>query len=149
MRAEVEAAEQFDEQCGSFSLHEWGTISKRISVSLIKTFQGGLFSNNETINPDFWDFNVVLGYYCSSDYWSGTISNSSVGGWSFLGSNHVPAMASDLTNPAIIPYPNLVNATELLFGGSSAGGEGAFQNANRFKSLTPWIPKIRVAIDSG
>jgi len=97
----------------------------------------------------FWDFNVVFGYYCSSDYWSGTIFNSSVGGWSFLGSNHVPAMISDLTNPAIIPYPNLANATELLFGGSSAGGEGAFQNANRFKSLTPWIPKIRVAIDSG
>jgi len=92
---------------------------------------------------------VAFGAYCSSDLWTGTIANSSVGGWSFLGSNHLPAMVADLSDPSIIPYPNLANATELLFGGSSAGAFGAFQNANRFKTLAPWIPSVKVAIDAG
>ncbi len=80
-------------------------------------------------NPDFFNANHVYVHYCSSDLWSGDReATAESGGWHFRGARIVRAVLDDLMNPAITPSPNLADATEVLFSGSSAGGAGVMVN---------------------
>lgn len=104
----------------------------------------------------FGTWNRVLIFYCSSDTWSGTTSgehSASAGATTvtftlqFRGSQIIDAVLDTLRNAAPAPrlravrhslkedatvaWPDLDNATHVLFAGSSAGGIGARTNADR------------------
>jgi len=59
MRAEVEAAEQSYEQCGSFSRHKWGKVSKDEEPGLIKTFRVAFF---QTMKPLIQTFGTSMSF---------------------------------------------------------------------------------------
>ena len=85
----------------------------------------GIESISTETNPDFSKANHVFVVYCSSDLWSGDREASSqIGGLQFRGARILRAVIDDLTNPASTPAPNLADAKQVLFSGSSAGGAG-------------------------
>ena len=132
--------------------------------------------------PDnrFGTWNRVLIFYCSSDAWSGTktATMQATGGATtveylihFRGSQIIDAALDTLRNatpigrrraarhsidgpkePSASAWPDLDNATHVLFAGSSAGGIGAKSNADRvgakLKAANPNLADYRVLIDA-
>jgi len=125
----------------------------------------------------FGSWNRVLIFYCSSDSWSGTNSTTfqATGGATtvqyqihFRGSQIIDAVLDTLRNAspssssrrrsishsveATSPWPDLDNATHVLFAGSSAGGMGAKWNADRvgakLKAANPKLVDYRLLIDA-
>lgn len=83
----------------------------------------GLLSDVKGQNPDFYNANHVAVVYCSSDLWSGNrAASGSSGGYAFRGWNIMRAVVADLK--ARTSGPNLKTASEVLFAGTSAGGDG-------------------------
>ncbi|MEW5987817.1 MAG: pectin acetylesterase-family hydrolase [Chloroflexota bacterium] len=83
----------------------------------------GILSPSDVINPDFYNANHVYVRYCSSDSWSGDRPASpATGGYAFRGKRIVRAVINALMDPAITPSPNLAEARDVLFTGTSAGG---------------------------
>ncbi len=107
----------------------------------------GIFSPDAVNNPDFYDWNQVVLHYCSSDGWVGDdeVSGTSMN-WQFHGYNIVGAVIDDLKNETETST-NLSQATEVIFGGSSAGAAGAEQNLDRVASLLP-NAKVSGILDS-
>ena len=129
----------------------------KMSSSLTKPSVNGtgIFDRRETNRFSGW--NHVLLYYCSSDNWAGNKLNklsASLGGAQiefdihFRGSKIVDAVVDTLrktaagraravrppTGPAS-DLPDLDDATEVLLAGSSAGGGGVRNNADRVGTL--------------
>ena len=89
-------------------------------------------------NPDFYNANHVFVPYCSSDLWSGNRPASfATGGWRFRGYRIVRSVITDLKNVSITAEPNLADAKEVLFSGSSAGGGGVLANLDRVAYRLP------------
>ena len=112
----------------------------------------GIFDRRESNRFGGW--NHVLVYYCSSDNWAGNklnhLSASSASGAAidfdihFRGSRIIEAVLDTLRKtgvgrvrsvragaPTGPPLPDLDDATEVLFSGSSAGGGGVRNNADK------------------
>jgi hypothetical protein len=91
----------------------------------------GAQSSSALWNPDFHDANHVYLPYCSSDVWSGDREASpATGGRHFRGGRILRAVIDALTDPATTPSPNLADAGEVLFSGTSAGGIGVQANVD-------------------
>lgn len=98
----------------------------------------GIRDTSPAVNPDFWDANVVVLDYCSSDGWTGdragnpALPASDVGHWHFRGRAIVDAVLRDLAGDGIDA------AAEIFVLGGSAGGFGTAMNlddvAARFRS---------------
>jgi hypothetical protein len=89
-------------------------------------------------NPDFHDANHVYLPYCSSDAWSGDREASAdTGGRHFRGGAILRAVIDELTDPAATPAPNLAEADEVLFSGTSAGGIGVQANLDWLSARLP------------
>ncbi|HSP07791.1 MAG TPA: pectin acetylesterase-family hydrolase [Acidobacteriota bacterium] len=87
------------------------------------TLVDGLLSDSKAQNPDFYNANHVAIVYCSSDLWSGNnAASGGTGGYAFRGWTILRAVVADLK--ARTSGPNLKTATEVLFAGTSAGGDG-------------------------
>jgi hypothetical protein len=98
----------------------------------------GLEQSDPTVNPDFYDANIVKIAYCSSDWWSGHASGvgafngNNVSTWSFQGHAIIEGVIEDLKQKH-----GLGQATEVLFAGASAGGVGVFVNTTEVAALLP------------
>jgi hypothetical protein len=109
---------------------------------------GGIFSTSVQENPDFANFTQVFVKYCSSDIYSGDAQQQVNGKqMQFRGHKIVAAIIADLEDPAVIPAPNLKNASQVLLGGSSAGSYGAASNLDWVASHLPWA-KVKGVLDS-
>ena len=85
----------------------------------------GILSSSNGDNKFFASVNQVFVAYCSSDLWSGDRAASpETNGLHFRGASIVRAVIEDLADPSITASPNLAEATDILFSGSSAGGAG-------------------------
>ena len=109
------------------------------SNDLPKTRKGdGILSASPDVNPGFATANHVFISYCSSDVWSGDQPGSSVtDGLHFRGVSIFRAVIEDLMDPDIIPSPNLAEATEVLFSGTSAGGVGVLTHLDWLAAKLP------------
>jgi hypothetical protein len=128
----------------------------KMSTSSSKAQIRGVGFLNPGAENRFGSWNRVLIYYCSSDTWVGTstrVVTASQGNVTrefeihFKGLRIVDAVLDTLRNSApgarrriarhdaedaeTSPWPDLDNATAVMFAGSSAGGEGARQNLDR------------------
>jgi hypothetical protein len=100
---------------------------------VVDTFQG-ILSTEQEKNPDFYDWNLVLIEYCSSDTHNGDAAPSADREWYFRGKRTVHAIIADLQDPSISPKHRLSQATEVIFGGSSAGAGGLRMNLDSIQS---------------
>ncbi len=115
----------------------------------------GLLSSSATMSPLLYNANIVFMHYCSSDTWAGARAPSVTTGfagndpntWSFQGH----AVANVQVQSVAELAPGLSQASEILIGGSSAGGVGATVNVNALLGLLPKLPagKILFANDAG
>jgi len=125
----------------------------------------------------FGTWNRVLIFYCSSDAWGGTTSNEQTAtagpttvtyAIHFRGSQIIDAVLDTLRNDvgprrqrvvrhslsedATAAWPDLDTATHVLFAGSSAGGVGARNNADRvgakLRAANPSLIDYRVILDA-
>lgn len=102
---------------------------------MIHTFSftvGGILSANSEENPYWWNANHVFIPYCTSDAWTGTrriTTQTNDEKFNFMGANIIEQTVRDL-----LPL-GLQNATQMLLGGSSAGGTGAMVNLDTVRDL--------------
>ena len=108
-----------------------------------------LLSTNQEENPTFHHFTHVMIPYCSSDLWLGQGNNSRFPGQEFQ--FHNDSSVNDfifrgytIFHSAIedLMLDGLMNATEVLMVGSSAGGIGVL---NHVRSLQSTLPTATVA----
>jgi hypothetical protein len=150
----------------------------KMSTSLAKEQIRG----NGFLSPDarnrFGTWNRVLVYYCSSDSWAGTktttltaiaVGNSREYDIQFRGSSIVDAVFDTLRNavpiarrrvvghaagptPDATAWPDLDEATHVLFAGSSGGGNGVINNTDRvnakLRASNPGLADFRTVIDA-
>lgn len=149
----------------------------KMSSSVTKAqIRGGGFLAPDARN-EFGSWNRVLIYYCSSDQWSGTKANTlsaaSTGGatveyaMQFRGSQIVDAVLDTLRNsgpgvrrrvvrhslePHASVWPDLDEATAVIFAGASGGGNGVKNNVDRvgakLKAANPGLAGYRAIIDA-
>ena len=112
---------------------------------------GGVLSASPLINPLLNNANTVLLHYCSSDDWSGaaaatgSFDAANPATWHFQGRRIAMASLSTLNGLGL----GLGAATQILLGGSSAGGVGIVSDANDLLPLLPRTADIRLANDAG
>jgi hypothetical protein len=109
----------------------------------------GIKSTNPSINPDFYDVNLVQVRYCSSDLWSGdtegneALPTSDMARWHFRGRSIVEAVLEDLREHG------LDDAREVLLAGSSAGGVGVVHRADDVAARLPASARFLALADAG
>jgi len=91
----------------------------------------GITSADPKISPHFWDSNVVVIHYCSSDMWTGNASaDTNIMHLHFIGSRIIFSVVNDLLDDY-----GLNNATNILLGGVlTASGQGVLR----------WIDELTV-----
>jgi hypothetical protein len=110
--------------------------SSRFNAPTI-TFDG-ILSTNGSLNPTFFNANLVYIPYCSSDTFSGNRDpNGTIGidGWYFKGKPIINAVAEDLVGMGMNN-----SKTQILFTGCSAGGNAVYVNVDYFRSVLPFTP---------
>lgn len=95
-------------------------------------------SPNSSINPDFYDANIVYIRYCSSDAFAGTNGNEY--GWVFRGQLILKAVIADTIFSTPLPPPG--QSFSILFTGCSAGGQGV---VNNHRWLTDYVLTSSIA----
>eukprot|EP00026_Physarum_polycephalum_P010963 Phypoly_transcript_11152.p1 GENE.Phypoly_transcript_11152~~Phypoly_transcript_11152.p1 ORF type:complete len:398 (+),score=40.12 Phypoly_transcript_11152:45-1196(+) len=95
-------------------------------------YPSGIFDQNTTNNPDWYDATYVYLPYCTSDSFSGNVTASAkTFGWSFLGKVVLQGVIQTL-----LPQ-GLSTATSVLVSGCSAGGAAVVANVDYVNSLLP------------
>eukprot|EP01112_Ceratiomyxa_fruticulosa_P019242 TRINITY_DN6272_c0_g1_i2.p1 TRINITY_DN6272_c0_g1~~TRINITY_DN6272_c0_g1_i2.p1 ORF type:complete len:378 (-),score=57.56 TRINITY_DN6272_c0_g1_i2:145-1278(-) len=112
---------------------------------------GGLFSTSQSNNPYFYNANMVYVAYCSSDAWSGDrlpLSRKQyiTDDWYFQGSSIIAAVFQDLQKY----FGMVVENSDILFSGCSAGGQGVIVNVDYVNSLVgKKAKKFKALADAG
>ena len=112
---------------------------------------GGVLSPAPGQNPALYNANQVMLHYCSSDSWAG--NQPATGGfdpakpatWNFKGRPIVLASVRSLAELE----PGFAAATTIIWGGSSAGGQGATITANDVAPLLPAGARVLLVNDAG
>lgn len=110
----------------------------------------GVFSNDPAENPALHDANVVEIQYCSSDLWAGdhdgdlSLPLANVGRWSFHGRAIALATLETLRNTE-----GFDEATEVVFGGGSAGSAGLYSLIDEMRELAPSSARVIGLSDGG
>jgi hypothetical protein len=103
----------------------------------------GVLSSDAAVNPDFYDANVVLLNYCSSDLWSGDVGATpgapagNIRRFHFRGKRIVRSVIAEL-----IRSHGLSDAREVFFMGSSAGGAGTLANIDETRATLASVPRF-------
>lgn len=101
---------------------------------------GTFFSQNSSINPEFYDAHHVYIPYGTGDGHKGTSpAGDNAWGLNFMGHSNFIAIIKDLE----AKYKLLSNSTAVLLQGSSAGGMGTFANADTLGSMFTASPAPR------
>lgn len=119
----------------------------------------GIFSRVNPANP-FREFNVIQGYYCSSDNWSGRrtvdvpADTAPLPAYpahriAFRGHDILEAMIEVMRSGAAsdvpaVALPAIASDAHVLFSGSSGGGFGAIENADFVRErLARFVPRLQ------
>jgi hypothetical protein len=91
--------------------------------------EGGLFNGDPALNPNFHDWNMISGHYCSSDAWSGTsdAEDNDVG---------IPFKGHEVAIGVFMEAEyrwNLSSADRVIVFGFSAGGIGIMSGSEQIK----------------
>jgi hypothetical protein len=128
------------------------TASLITSNGFHATAGAGILSAAQSENPALYNANTVLVHYCSSDTWAGArpaasrpFNPASENTWHFEG--RAIAIAALATLPDIAP--SFANASTILLGGDSAGGEGVTITANNLLPLLPPKATALLVNDAG
>ncbi|MEM7028154.1 MAG: pectin acetylesterase-family hydrolase [Chloroflexota bacterium] len=106
----------------------------------------GIFNANPANNADFYNWNHVYMVYGSSDSWAGT-SQAMINGQNtyFHGHYVTNAIIDALKDTNLIGSPNLLDATHVVFSGSSAGANGMRNNLDRLAGdLQTEVPGVDI-----
>ncbi|KAM6940494.1 inactive palmitoleoyl-protein carboxylesterase notum1b [Xenentodon cancila] len=107
----------------------------------------GILSPQPEENPHWWNANMVVLPYCSSDVWSGATPKTDQSDYAFMGSLIIKEVVNELLTKG------LHNAKLLLLAGSSAGGTGVLLNvdhvAEQLESQGHRGVQVRGLADSG
>nr|XP_009779347.1 PREDICTED: protein notum homolog isoform X1 [Nicotiana sylvestris]XP_016454492.1 PREDICTED: pectin acetylesterase 8-like [Nicotiana tabacum] len=107
------------------------------------TFQG-IYSENPTANPDFYNWNKVFVRYCDGGAFTGDVEYvDHVTNLHFRGARIFEAVMEDLL------AKGLKNAKNAILAGSSAGGYPTMLYCDHFRSLLPNTPRVKCLVDSG
>jgi hypothetical protein len=109
----------------------------------------GIMAPLSSDSPDFFRANDVYVPYCSSDLWSGDrAASAATGNREFRGARILRSVIDALSDPSITPSPNLGDAKQVLFSGSSAGGVGVLANLDWLAERLP-NASVRGMTDAG
>jgi hypothetical protein len=128
-----------------------GTASLITSNGFTATLGVGVLSSSASENPVLYNANTVNIHYCSSDDWTGSYTSTRAFNpndpttWNFQGRRIAQAAINSLRELE----PSFAFAAFIVFGGTSAGGEGATLVANDVLPLLPPAPSILLANDAG
>jgi len=162
------AASCGDRWCGVNPIYTAGKMSSRYAPDGVEG--RGIFDRapgNGQATNDFAGYNMVMAYYCSSDNWSGRayqeVSDDSGTYPDYAlhikGAHIVTAMLETLktdvgatSDAGDVTLPDLDDASQVLFMGTSAGGGGVRNNADRVgEMLIADNPDLdfRLVVDAG
>jgi hypothetical protein len=114
------------------------------SKNWAKNYTGvAIQDTNSAVNPDFFDYNMIYVEYCSGDQWRGT-QLEQMNPWGGEG-NETFAFAGHLHMRQVVHHVlegGGIIPTDFILTGGSAGGVGAFVNADWFASHLPASTKF-------
>lgn len=112
------------------------------------TQNDNLLSSDAAVNPDYFDAHRVYVPYCTGDAHSGTRDGPLNSTWPFHFSGHLNVGV--IVRTLMTAHATSLGAADtLLVSGSSAGGIGAFLNADYIASLLPASVSVRAAPQGG
>ncbi|CAI5510208.1 unnamed protein product, partial [Closterium sp. Naga37s-1] len=106
----------------------------------------GMLSSNSSINPPFYNWNLVRLLYCDGGGYAGTAGRVDVGNGTVLyldGWKIVQAVIEDLKSKR-----GIKSAAQILLSGSSAGGQAVVALCDRIAAAFPWAATKCIS-DSG
>ncbi|XP_060211299.1 pectin acetylesterase 7-like isoform X1 [Lycium barbarum] len=107
------------------------------------TFQG-IYSKNQTANPEFYNWNKVLVRYCDGGAFTGNVEYvDPATNLHFRGARIFEAVMEDVL------ARGLKNVKNAILAGSSAGGYPAMLYCDRFRSLLPNTQRVKCLVDAG
>ena len=108
---------------------------------------GGILSNNRSVNPDFYDWNVAYLPYCDGSSFSGNRSDPVQVGGMVLYFRGFRILNSTVTE--LLSQRGLKEARQVVFSGTSAGGLAVMLHADFVRSRLPKNVHFRSLADSG
>ncbi len=123
------------------------------STEELSGFMDGIFNPSEEKNPHFYNWNHVFFIYCSADRWSGQrVATTNTDGLNWTGRYVIEAVINSLLDKAVIGFPTLSSAEDILFTGSSSGAAGVVSNIDwlgDFLQSKQVNAKFKGVLDSG
>ncbi|KAK6158588.1 hypothetical protein DH2020_005902 [Rehmannia glutinosa] len=105
---------------------------------------GGILSPNQTVNPDFYNWNRVSIRYCDGSSFIGDVEEvDPETNLHYRGSRIFSAVIDELL------AKGLNNAQNAILAGDSAGALGAILHCDRFRALVPNTKRVKCISDSG
>jgi O-palmitoleoyl-L-serine hydrolase len=122
----------YDQASCTYRMQSSPDLTSSIGYSATSNDHGsGLFSTNSTLNAAWYNANVAYIMYCSSDSWSGNTSTTLSGTpWTFQGRRIIESVFLTLARSY-----GLKSASDVLFSGCSAGGQGVVVNVDYVASI--------------
>ena len=108
----------------------------------------GILSSNSTVNPDFYDWNLVFIGYCDGSSFSGN-RDAPLNGLHYRGRANLDAVFDRLLLPRRSPHVSLADATQVLITGGSAGGLAVYLHADHIAGRLPSSIKVKAHADGG
>ncbi|MCD9637648.1 hypothetical protein HAX54_021051 [Datura stramonium] len=114
------------------------------STNIMKPWKfEGLYSTNQSENPDFYNWNKVFVRYCDGGSFTGDIEYvDPVTNLHFRGARIFEAIMDDLL------AKGLKNAKNAILAGTSAGGYPAMLYCDHFHDLLPNTPRVKCLADA-
>lgn len=112
------------------------------STKMKSSYFTGILSNNETLNPNFYNWNRVFVRYCDGSCFTGDKQESSADGPFYRGGRIFSAIMDELLKLG------MKNAPNVLLSGSSAGGLATMLHCDRFRNRLPNSTKVKCLSDA-
>lgn len=106
----------------------------------------GIFNSKPEINPDFYNWNIAYIKYCDGGSFTGNMDKALLIQGKYIyfrGARIVAAVLADLAEKG------LKNATRVLVGGDSAGGQAALYHCDRIRQSMPANALVHCYSDAG
>ncbi|KAL2242216.1 UNVERIFIED_CONTAM: Pectin acetylesterase 11 [Sesamum indicum] len=119
---------------------------------------GQILSSEKTINPDFYNWNMVSVVYCDGSSYTGNVKGISIIGIGFMSdtvmAHRIPetskkgAKIFDVVMEDMLAQ-GMKNAKNAILSGGSAGAWGAILHCDGFRKLIPKASRVKCISDSG
>lgn len=131
------------EECAARAKGYLGT-SNNLRDSMVV---GGLLSDDETVNPDFHDWNMVFVHYCDGSSYSGGASATVAVGNATLHFRGRACLSAVVA--ALLEDEGMSGASDVVLSGGSAGGLAVYYHADFVRGLLPASTRLAAAPDAG